>query len=146
MELAAILLLGSLLTTAGLGAPGWEGWALAVVLLLVIRPVSTLLSLLGGNVEGKGGKAFVAWFGVRGVGTLYYAATVVTAGALSGGEQRVVVWTALACIVLSIVVHGITGGPALRWLFAGLREEEQRAAEPPLRPRPSPEPATPPAR
>ena len=146
LELAAILLLGSLLTTAGLKAPGWEGWALAVVLLLVIRPVATLLSLLGGNVEGRGGKAFVAWFGVRGVGTLYYAATVVTAGVLSGGEERVVVWTGMACIVLSIVVHGVTGGPALRWLFAGLREQEQQAADPPLRPRPAPEPVTPPAR
>jgi NhaP-type Na+/H+ or K+/H+ antiporter len=143
MELAAILLLGSLLTTSGLSAPGWAGWGLAAALLLVIRPLATALSLVGGNVEGKGGKAFVAWFGVRGVGTLYYAATIVTAGALSNGEQRVVVWTAIACVVISIVVHGVTGGPALRLLFAGLREEEQRAAEPPLRPRPVPEPVTP---
>jgi len=83
---------------------------------------------------------------VRGVGTLYYAATVITAGALAGGEERVVVWTAVACIIVSIVVHGVTGGPALRLLFAGLREEQQRAADPPLRPRPAPEPASPPAR
>jgi NhaP-type Na+/H+ or K+/H+ antiporter len=146
MELAAILLLGSLLTTSGLAAPGWAGWGLALALLLVIRPLATVLSLAGGNVEGKGGRAFVAWFGVRGVGTLYYAATIVTAGALSGGEERVVVWTALACIVVSIVVHGVTGGPALRLLFSGLRADEQRAADPPLRPRPVPEPATPSAR
>jgi len=146
MELAAILLLGSLLTTSGLAAPGWAGWGLALALLLVIRPLATVLSLAGGNVEGKGGRAFVAWFGVRGVGTLYYAATIVTAGALSGGEERMVVWTALACIVVSIVVHGVTGGPALRLLFSGLREDEQRAADPPLRPRPVPEPATPSAR
>jgi sodium/hydrogen antiporter len=130
MELAAILLLGSVLTTAGLSAPGWAGWGLAAALLLVIRPLATLLSLVGGNVEGKGGRAFVAWFGVRGVGTLYYAATVVTAGALPAGEERVVVWTAIACIVVSIVVHGVTGGPALRRLLA------------PLRPPPAPEPAT----
>ena len=69
MELAAILMLGSLLSSAGLGAPGWEGWLLAIVLLVVIRPLSTLISLLGSNVEGKEGRAFVAWFGVRGVGT-----------------------------------------------------------------------------
>jgi len=146
LELAAILTLGSLLSTAGLRAPGWEGWALAVVLLLAIRPAATLISLLGSNVEGKGGRAFVAWFGVRGVGTIYYAAAIVTAGALSSGEERVVVWTAIACVIVSIVVHGITGGPALRLLFAGLRAEEQAAADPPLRPRPAPEPATPPAR
>ena len=134
MELAAILMLGSLLSSAGLGAPGWEGWLLAVVLLVVIRPLSTLISLLGSNVEGKEGRAFVAWFGVRGVGTLYYAATIVTAGVLSDGEQRVVVWTAIACVIVSIVVHGVTGGPALRRLLATLR------------PQPAREPATPPAR
>jgi NhaP-type Na+/H+ or K+/H+ antiporter len=134
MELAVILMLGSLLSSRGLRAPGWEGWLLAVVLVLVIRPVSALISLLGSNVEGKQGRAFVAWFGVRGVGTLYYAATIVAAGVLAAGEERVVVWTAIACVIVSIVVHGITGGPALRRLLA------------PLRPRPAPEPATPPAR
>jgi NhaP-type Na+/H+ or K+/H+ antiporter len=130
MELAVILLLGSLLSSAGLGEPGWAGWGLAVVLLVVIRPLAVLLSLLGGNVETAPGRAFVAWFGVRGVGTLYYAATVVTGGALAGGEEQVVVWTAIACVVVSIVVHGVTGGPALRRLLAPLRQP------------PAPEPAT----
>jgi NhaP-type Na+/H+ or K+/H+ antiporter len=124
LELAAILLLGSLLSSAGLGAPGWSGWALALVLLVVIRPAAALLSLLGSKVEGRSDRAFVAWFGVRGVGTLYYAATVVTTGALAAGEERVVVWTAIACIVVSIVVHGVTGGPALRWV------RPRRAREP----------------
>ena len=142
MELAAILLLGSLLTGAGLAAPGWEGWLLAAVLLVVIRPLSTFISLLGSQVEGKGGRSFVAWFGVRGVGTIYYAATVVGAGVLSRGEEEVVLWTAIACVIVSIVVHGITGGPALRLLFRNLREEERANAEPPLRPRPAPEPAS----
>ena len=96
MELAVILLLGSLLSSTGMGEPGWAGWGLAVVLLVVIRPLAVLLSLLGGNVETGPGRAFVAWFGVRGVGTLYYAATVVTGGSLAGGEEEVVVWTAIA--------------------------------------------------
>jgi sodium/hydrogen antiporter len=142
MELAVILLLGSFLTGAGLTAPGWEGWLLAVVLLVVIRPLSTFISLLGSQVEGAGGRSFVAWFGVRGVGTLYYAATVVGAGVLSGGEEEVVVWTAVACVIVSIIVHGITGGPALRLLFRSLREDEREEADPPLRPRPAPEPAS----
>jgi sodium/hydrogen antiporter len=146
MELGAILLLGSLLTGAGLTAPGWEGWLLAVVLLVVIRPVSTFLSLLGSQVEGAGGRSFVAWFGVRGVGTLYYAAIVVGAGVLSGGEEELLVWTAVACVIVSIVVHGVTGGPALRLLFRNLREDQREKADPPLRPRPAPEPATPRAR
>jgi NhaP-type Na+/H+ or K+/H+ antiporter len=146
MELAAILLLGSLLTSAGLTAPGWEGWLLAIVLLLVIRPLAVFFSLIRSQVETAGGRTFVAWFGVRGVGTVYYAAIVVGAGVLSAGEEKLIVWTAIACVIVSIVVHGVTGGPALRLLFRNLREEEQQAADPPLRPRPAPEPATPPAR
>jgi NhaP-type Na+/H+ or K+/H+ antiporter len=122
MELAVILLLGSLLTSAGLSEPGWAGWGLALVLLVVIRPLATLISLLGGNVETRPGRAFVAWFGVRGVGTLYYAATVVTGGYLGGAEEKLVVWTAIACVIVSIVVHGVTGGPALRRLLAPLRQ------------------------
>ena len=128
MELAAILLLGSVLTGAGLTAPGWSGWLLAVVLLVVIRPASTLLSLVGSQVEGAGGRSFVAWFGVRGVGTLYYAAAVVAAGVLSRGEEEIVVWTAVACVIVSIIVHGVTGGPALRRLMGPLRQP--RAREP----------------
>jgi len=146
MELAAVLMLGSLLTGAGLTAPGWAGWLLAVVLIVVIRPLATFVALLGSQVEGAGGRSFVAWFGVRGVGTLYYTAIVVGAGVLSGAEEELVVWTAVACVIVSIVVHGITGGPALRLLFRNLREEAPDRADPPLRPRPAPEPATPPAR
>jgi NhaP-type Na+/H+ or K+/H+ antiporter len=142
MELAAILLLGSLLTGEGLTAPGWKGWLLALVLLVVIRPLSTFISLVRSQVDTRGGRTFVAWFGVRGVGTLYYAATVVGAGVLSGGEEKLVVWTAIACVIVSIVVHGVTGGPALRLLFRTLNEEEEAAVEPELRRRSAPEPAT----
>ena len=49
-------------------------------------------------------------------------------------------------MIVSIVVHGVTGGPALRLLFAGLGEEEGTAADPAVRPRSAPEPATHPAR
>ena len=80
MELAAILMLGSLLTGAGLGAPGLGGLAARGRAAASSSARSArCISLLGSQVESAGGRAFVAWFGVRGVGTLYYAATVVTA-------------------------------------------------------------------
>ena len=40
LELSVILLLGSLLTLSGLGVPGWQGWLLAVLLLVAVRPLS----------------------------------------------------------------------------------------------------------
>ncbi len=140
LELTVILLLGSMLTTAGLGAPGWQGWLIAVLLLVVVRPVSVLLSLVGSRMDHPGEKAFVAWFGVRGVGTLYYAAVIVTSGALGAAEQDAVVWTCVAAVLLSIVVHGVTAGPSLRRMLAR-RGGGERAT-----PRPAPRPATPRAR
>ena len=36
--------------------------------------------------------------------------------ALSAGDERLLVWTAIACVIVSIVVHGITAGPLSRFL------------------------------
>jgi sodium/hydrogen antiporter len=118
LELTVILMLGSMLTTAGLSIPGWEGWLLAALLAFVVRPLACALSLVGSRMDHAGEKAFVAWFGVRGVGTLFYAATVVASGALDGREQELLVWTCIAAVLLSIVVHGITAGPSLRRLLS----------------------------
>ena len=42
LELSVILLLGSLLTFGGLGVPGWEGWLLAALVLVAVRPLACL--------------------------------------------------------------------------------------------------------
>jgi NhaP-type Na+/H+ or K+/H+ antiporter len=115
-ELAVILLLGSMLTLEGLGEPGWAGWGLAVLLVFVIRPVAANLGLIGSKMERPGERAYVAWFGVRGVGSLYYVAAAVGLGVLSAAEASTIVWTAIACVLLSVVVHGITAGPMSAFL------------------------------
>jgi NhaP-type Na+/H+ or K+/H+ antiporter len=117
LELAVILLLGSMLTLDGLQAPGWEGWLLAALVIVAVRPVSCLVALAGSQLEEPSEKTFVAWFGVRGVGSLFYAAVAVEAGVLAGAERDLLVWTVIACVLLSIVVHGITAGPSLRRLL-----------------------------
>ena len=127
LELAVILLLGSMLTTAGLSVPGWEGWLLAVLLLVVVRPLAVLISLVGSRMDQPDEKAFVAWFGVRGVGTLYYVALIVTSGGLAAREQELIVWTCVAAVLVSIVVHGVTAGPSLRRLLIRQRPARPRA-------------------
>jgi sodium/hydrogen antiporter len=118
-ELAVILLLGSSLTFAGLGVPGLDGWLLAATLLLVIRPVAVNAALAGSRLERPGERAFVAWFGVRGIGTLFYVAAAAAAESpLPADEREVVVWTAIACVTASIVAHGVTAGPLQRWMNA----------------------------
>ena len=118
LELIVLLMLGTMLTTAGLEAPGLEGWLLAPVLILLIRP-ALVFATAGRRFMDVRGRAFLAFFGVRGVATLFYAAVIVEAGVLGPGEQHVVVWTAIVCVVCSIVVHGLSATPLTRRLLEG---------------------------
>ena len=115
-ELVVILLLGSMVTLAGLEAPGLGGWLLVPLLLLLIRP-ALVMGLLGRSSMSIRERAFVAWFGVRGVAALYYAVVVVGAGVLSSAEEATVVWTVAACVMASIVVHGLSATPLSRRLL-----------------------------
>jgi NhaP-type Na+/H+ or K+/H+ antiporter len=126
LELSVILLVGSLLTLGGLGAPGWEGWLLAALVIVAVRPVACLTALAGSRLDRPSEKTFVAWFGVRGVGSLFYLAIAVDAGVLGADEQDLVVWTVIACVLLSIVVHGITAGPSMRRMLAPDRAAARR--------------------
>ena len=102
----------------GLGTPGWEGWLLAALVLVAVRPLACVARSRAAARRARAEKTFVAWFGVRGVGSLFYVAIAVEAGVLAAGERDLVVWTVIACVLLSIVVHGITAGPSMRRLLA----------------------------
>jgi NhaP-type Na+/H+ or K+/H+ antiporter len=115
-ELAIILLLGSILTLSGLSEPGVTGWLLVPLLFLAIRPVAVGLSLIGSRLTHPE-RVFVGWFGVRGVGTLNYVVVALGLGVLSAEEARVVFWTVAACVVSSIVIHGISATPLSRRLL-----------------------------
>ncbi|MGH3112762.1 MAG: cation:proton antiporter, partial [Gaiellaceae bacterium] len=108
-----ILLLGSMVTLAGWSEAGWIGAALAPLLLLAIRPLAVLVAFVGSGTTARE-RAFLGWFGVRGVGSLYYAAAAIATGLLAVDEAQSVFWAIAVCVVASIVVHGITGSP-----FAG---------------------------
>jgi len=115
-ELGLILLLGSMVTVIGLGEVGLGGWALVPVLLLVIRPLATAIAFVGSSTAVRE-RAFIAWFGVRGIGSLYYVAVALGLGVLASDEARTLFWTVTACIVASIVVHGVTAAPLSRRLL-----------------------------
>jgi NhaP-type Na+/H+ or K+/H+ antiporter len=54
---------------------------------------------------------------LRGVGSLYYVAVAVGAGALSAADAEVIAWTSIACVIVSIVVHGVPATSlSRRWL------------------------------
>lgn len=112
-EILLVLLLGSLITLAGVTDAGWSGAALVAALLLLIRPLAVHLSLLGTQVRARD-RHFIGWFGIRGIGSLYYLAVVVQTGALAGDERSVIISTVLVATAVSIVVHGVTAAPISR--------------------------------
>jgi NhaP-type Na+/H+ or K+/H+ antiporter len=115
-ELALVLVLGSLVTLNGLEAPGLEGWLLVPLLLLVLRPVTVLVALARSGLPAAE-RAWVGWFGVRGVGSLNYAAVTLGLGVLSAQEGATVFWTTIVAVIVSIVVHGMTATSlSRRWL------------------------------
>jgi NhaP-type Na+/H+ or K+/H+ antiporter len=116
LELTVLLLLGSMLTLTGLGVPGVSGWLLAPLLILVIRPV-LVMTTSGRSLASFRERLFLAFFGVRGVAALFYAAIIAGSGALSAAETETVVWTAVAVVIFSIVVHGISSTPVTRALL-----------------------------
>ena len=115
-ELALILLLGSLVTLGGLGEVGAAGWLLVAVTLLVVRPLVTAVAFAGSRTRPRD-RAFIGWFGVRGIGSLYYVAVALGSGVLAADEATRIFWTVAACIVASVIVHGVTATPFSRRLL-----------------------------
>jgi NhaP-type Na+/H+ or K+/H+ antiporter len=108
-EVAVVLILGAMLTTVAWSAVPW--WFPPVV-FLVVRPLATFASLAGSPMRVSQ-RAFVGWFGVRGVGSIYYLAFAIAHG-VTGPEARVVSDLVLAIIAVSIVVHGVSVTPLMR--------------------------------
>lgn len=107
-EVTVVIAIGALLW-----AVPWDGAALWFVplLLLVIRPLSVLAGLGRARVS-RGQRWLIGWFGIRGVGSLYYLMYAVNHGLAPELADRLVSLT-LAVVVTSIVVHGISVTPLM---------------------------------
>ncbi|GGX88015.1 sodium:proton antiporter [Massilia dura] len=105
-ELTLVLLLGG---AAVVWIDDWRGWATALFLFFVARPVSVLAVLGGGNPRSR---AITAWFGVRGIGSLYYLMYAINHG-LPEPLARSLTGITVAVIMLSIVMHGTSVTPLL---------------------------------
>lgn len=107
-EAAAVITIGALLWTVQWTGAGW--W-LVPLLLLVVRPVAVALGLLR-SPSSKGQRWLIGWFGIRGVGSLYYLMYALNHGlpAELGGPLTALT---LATVVTSILLHGISVTPMM---------------------------------
>lgn len=91
----------------------WLGWpqaTIGMVLVFVIRPLAGYLSLLGTALTGRP-RWVTAFYGIRGIGSIYYLAY---AGHYLELTNEETLWaTVVFTIVLSTLVHGVTAGVAV---------------------------------
>lgn len=81
----------------------------AAALLLVLRPLAVLLSLLGSPTSMQQ-RWLAGWFGIRGIGSLYYLCYAYTHGFI-GEEARLAAAIVVPVIAISIVFHGVSATP-----------------------------------
>ncbi|QBX56700.1 sodium:proton antiporter [Nocardioides seonyuensis] len=129
LTLLALLYLGIALGHGLLGELTWWGAAIGLALVFVIRPLAGWVALSawprpaaepGGLTRAERGA--VAFFGVRGIGSIFYLAYAV--GVLQTTVEAWLWATVAFTIVLSVVVHGVLATPVMRRIEA--QEEARR--------------------
>ena len=120
LTVLVLLLLGTALTDGLLSEVGWREVAFAAAVLLLVRPLAAGASLLRSTGTPRERMA-IAFFGVRGIGSVYYLAYGLNEGAFAA-EQGALYGTVALVVVGSVVVHGLTAGPVMA------RLDRQRAA------------------
>jgi len=107
-EMVVVVAIGALLW-----AVQWPGvaWWFVPVLLLVIRPVAVTVGLIGSSTSAAQ-RGLMSWFGIRGIGSLYYLMYAVNHGLDKDLAEQLTALT-LAGVVTSIVLHGISVTPLM---------------------------------
>lgn len=107
-ELMLVLLLGG---TLFLDSWSWRAVGLALFLFMVARPVSVLVGLMGTRASWTI-RGMVSWFGVRGIGSLYYLMYAIQHGLPEDLALELIQLT-LIVVTLSILVHGTSVKPLM---------------------------------
>ena len=108
-----LLLLGGALAGGVLSALDWRGAVFALVFVLGVRPLAGWLGLVGAPLS-KRDRWAIAFFGVRGIGSLYYLAFAMNHAHFRDARE---LWAVVCAVVLlSILVHGLTASGVMAWL------------------------------
>jgi NhaP-type Na+/H+ or K+/H+ antiporter len=105
-----LVLFGGMLAAGLLDDLGWEEVTFAAIMLLVIRPLAGWVSLIGVK-RPKLELAIISFFGIRGLGSVYYLSYGFNHAAF---DYEYSLWGTLGLIIVaSIVMHGVLVTPAL---------------------------------
>jgi NhaP-type Na+/H+ or K+/H+ antiporter len=108
-EMALVLTVGAMLAYC---KPMPAAWWFVPVVLVLMRPISVIVALPGERLTPPQ-QAMIGWFGIRGIGSVFYLLFSLRQGidpALADMLISLTLWT----VAGSIVVHGITAQPLMR--------------------------------
>jgi sodium/hydrogen antiporter len=99
-------------------ASHWDprGLLLAVALIVIVRPAATFL-LLAHSPTTRLQRMLLGWFGIRGIGSVYYLAFALTHGVDSVAGRELADLT-ITIVAVSIIVHGLTSQSLMTWYDA----------------------------
>ncbi|WP_254565891.1 sodium:proton antiporter [Oscillatoria sp. HE19RPO] len=122
LEVGTILLLGSLLRIEPSLKFAGDTLIVAGFLLFIIRPLGTWISTIGANFHTSK-RLLMGWFGIRGVGSVYYLTYAMGKG-LQGETGEKIAWIVFLTLVISAIVHGITATPLMNWYESKLEKRK----------------------
>lgn len=113
LTVAVIVLLGGAVSTGLFDSITWVDVVVALVILLVVRPLAGWIALTPGKT-GPRERGVIAFFGVRGVGSLFYIAYALQEGDFPDADR---LWAIVGLVIVgSILIHGVTATPAMAFL------------------------------
>jgi NhaP-type Na+/H+ or K+/H+ antiporter len=116
-----LILFGGSLVNGIMDALTWKMALFSIVFLLIIRPVSGLISLRKLDIHHKE-KLAISFFGIRGMGSIFYLAFALHESAFENQNE---LWAIVAfTILVSILIHGITSTPIMNHLKKNIPVEE----------------------
>ena len=122
LEIGTILLLGTILLYQPMVDFAYQSILVILLLFFFIRPLGVFISTIGKrtikNPQNKKHypqkRWLFGWFGIRGVGSLYYLAYALDSG-LKGELGEQIAWITYTTVVASVLLHGVSATPLMAW-------------------------------
>ncbi|GAB3447962.1 cation:proton antiporter [Massilia solisilvae] len=120
-ELVLVTLTGAMLGYITIFPALWWFTAMAI---FAVRPLSVFLGMAGSAAPPRR-CVVMGWFGIRGIGSIYYLMYALDHG-LSGALAQQFAALTLVAVTASIVLHGVTVHPVMNWYAQGRVADPER--------------------
>ncbi len=135
LEIGTILLLGTILLYQPIVSFAPQSILVILLLFFLIRPLGVFISTIGKRTikNPQNQKLYpqkrwlFGWFGIRGVGSLYYLAYAFGNG-LKGELAEQIAWITYSTIVVSVLLHGVSATPLMNWYNKNITNKSKATA------------------